>query len=104
MTALTFAYGIHAGLPFSIYGENLFMMLQNLLILVLFFPFQRRPLTLAEILSLPMTFTLAFLFLFQVVPAFYQELSIWMQLPVCIPYPYFSLCRPRIANHDELPQ
>lgn len=75
MPAMTFGYGIYAELPLSIYIENIFITLQSLVILSLFFVY-RGPDYEKEEKKMKLMFLISILvsggFILQLVPGFFQ--------------------------------
>jgi hypothetical protein len=86
MPAMTLGYGIYAKMPTSIYIENLFIAVQSLVVLCLFFkykgPSYEKNQNRMKIMFLVSMLVSGF-FIFQLVPNFMQEISIWLQLVVC---------------------
>jgi hypothetical protein len=86
MPAMTLGYGIYAKMPTSIYIENLFIAVQSLVVLSLFFKYKepnyeekKNRMKIMFVVSM----LVSGLFIIQLVPNYMQEISIWLQLVVC---------------------
>lgn len=86
MPAMTLGYGIYAQMPTSIYIENLFIAAQSLVVLCLFFRYKEPGYEKEKDKMVTMfigSMLVSALFVFQLVPSWMQEISIWLQLGVC---------------------
>jgi hypothetical protein len=83
MNALLIGYNIYRGNPFSIYGENVFLGVENLIIMALFFVYPIKkdiPKYIGYTVAL---FILSTPMILQLVPGRVQEFSITLSIVVC---------------------
>lgn len=86
MPAMTLGYGIYAQMPTSIYIENLFIAAQSFVVLCLFFKYKEPGFEKEKgkmVVMFVGSMLVSGLFVFQLVPNWMQEISIWLQLLVC---------------------
>lgn len=79
MTSMSLAYGLHANFSFWIYGENIILSIQNLIVISMFFHYPEGKSKIEKInyqkkLFIPflITFLVASIFMMQMVPSWCQ--------------------------------
>lgn len=83
MNSLLIGYNIYRGNPFSIYGENVFLGVENLIIMALFFIYPIKKDIPKYITYTVLLFALGLPVILQMVPGKVQEFSITLSIIVC---------------------
>lgn len=83
MVILTISYAMHKNLTFTVYGDNFFVLGQNIIILFLFALFS----TTKKSIMIPwycLTLALGILFIGKLLPSFIMDLSMHFQIAACM--------------------
>lgn len=83
MNCLLIGYNIFRGNPFSIYGENVFLGVQNLIIIALFFIYPSQKSLTSYLVGVVLLVALSVPLIGQMVPEWIQEMSISLSIVIC---------------------
>lgn len=83
MNAMVIAYNIYRGNPFSIYGENVFLGISNLYMVVCFFMFSREKKYSTYIKGTLLLIGISTPLILQLAPPIIIENSIWLSIIAC---------------------